>query len=69
MAVARPSLVPGTVEATHKASMRASTSREGSHVRGLVDGRDETFWQSEGTLPHHIVIQFDQLTPITVPRK
>eukprot|EP00890_Picochlorum_soloecismus_P001724 jgi/Picsp_1/2552/NSC_00783-R1_anaphase promoting complex subunit 10 len=39
---------------------RVSSAKPGNGVDLLVDGRDDTYWQSDGSQPHLITLQFQQ---------
>ena len=43
-----------------------TSAKHGSGVAQLRDNDSNTFWQSDGNLPHHITIELPRLTPIYV---
>jgi anaphase-promoting complex subunit 10 len=47
------------------ASWSLSSAKPGNGIEQLLDGNHETFWQSDGTQPHTITIQFYKKTKLT----
>ena len=50
---------------TWAASWSLSSAKPGNGIEQLVDGNPETFWQSDGSQPHAITIQFYKKTKLT----
>lgn len=48
----------------HDAVWSVSSAKHGNGVTALLDGSHNTFWQSDGILPHTISIDFPRLTPL-----
>ena len=47
------------------ASWTLSSAKPGNGIEQLVDGNPETFWQSDGSQPHAVTIQFYKKTKLT----
>ena len=47
------------------ASWSLSSAKPGNGIEQLLDANSETFWQSDGTQPHLITVQFFQKTKLT----
>ncbi|KAJ1850569.1 hypothetical protein LPJ73_003392 [Coemansia sp. RSA 2703] len=46
------------------ASWSASTTKQGFGVANLLDGRPDSFWQSDGTQPHSLTLRFAKRQPL-----
>jgi len=51
---------PGQRELGHLAVWSVSSAKAGNGVDCLRDGRRDTFWQSDGSQPHFVNIQFQR---------
>lgn len=47
-------------EIGHLAVWTVTSSKPGNGVELLRDGRDDTYWQSDGIQPHFVNIQFQK---------
>ncbi|KAG1674481.1 hypothetical protein FOA52_003086 [Chlamydomonas sp. UWO 241] len=55
----------GQREIGNVASWSVSSAKTGNGVESLRDGRRDTFWQSDGSQPHFINIQFQRKVELT----
>jgi anaphase-promoting complex subunit 10 len=53
------------VEIGDEAVWILSSAKAGNGIEQLRDGDNNTFWQSDGTIPHHINIQFMKKTRVS----
>ena len=61
-----PADMNGLVEiAPSDASWVLSSAKPGNGIEQLIDGSLETFWQSDGSQPHTITVQFYKKTKLT----
>lgn len=51
-------------EVTRAGRFYSSSAKVGNDVSCLFDGNEQTFWQSDGVLPHWIHVEFSQRTPL-----
>ena len=51
--------------APSEASWTLSSAKPGNGIEQLLDGNSDTFWQSDGTQPHTVTIQFYRKTKLT----
>ena len=49
-------------------SRAVTSAKPGSGVELLRDGRDDTYWQSDGTQPHLVNIQFQKKVHVSQVR-
>lgn len=40
--------------------MQVTSAKPGNGVEALRDGKDDTYWQSDGAQPHYVNIQFQR---------
>ncbi|ORC92431.1 anaphase promoting complex subunit 10 [Trypanosoma theileri] len=50
--------------ALHDAVWTVSSAKHGNGVTCLLEASHDTYWQSDGVLPHTILIEFARLTPV-----
>lgn len=50
----------GTREIGHMAVWSVTSAKPGNGVELLRDGREDTYWQSDGTQPHLVNVQFQK---------
>ncbi|KAH7621699.1 hypothetical protein Ndes2526B_g02513 [Nannochloris sp. 'desiccata'] len=54
-----------TREISQFAVWRVSSSKPGNGVRMLRDGREDTYWQSDGAQPHIVTLEFQKLVTLS----
>ncbi|RNF26234.1 anaphase promoting complex subunit 10 [Trypanosoma conorhini] len=52
------------LRALHDAVWTVSSAKHGNGVMCLLDGSHNTFWQSDGVLPHTVSVDYARLTPV-----
>jgi Anaphase-promoting complex, subunit 10 (APC10) len=52
--------VPGSFAACICLAMQVTSAKQGNGVEALRDGKDDTYWQSDGAQPHLVNIQFQR---------